>query len=83
MNKDAFELLKNTAEDNALDWLKSMLFIEYGRVVEVIDASTVRVQQLVQRTKSPKLYVVRLLNVGANDLQESIVTGKQIGRAHV
>ena len=73
MNKDAFELLKNTEEDNQLDWLKSMLFIEYGRVVEVIDSSTVRVQQLVQRTASPKLYVVRLLNINANDLQETTV----------
>lgn len=73
MDKNAFDIHKNNASSNNLDWIKNLFIVEYGEVETVFDANTVRAKLLVQRDQVPKLYTVRLLGVGSSRLVESTV----------
>lgn len=73
MERTAFDILKNGPEDNKLDWLKNMLFIEYARVSKVIDSTTVRAQPVVQTSSSVRSFVVKILNIGSSSIREEIV----------
>ena len=73
MSKTAFEVIQNNVKDNQRDWLKNMLYIEYGRIVKIVDSTTVRVQLLVQTSKEPRTFLVRLLEIGSSLLVEESV----------
>lgn len=75
MNKDAHEILRSSVRDSELEWLKNMLSIDYGRVIEVHDINTVKVQLIVQPLEAPQVFNVRLLHT-ASALEESTVQPK-------
>lgn len=73
MDTDAFELFKHTNLDSVLSWMKNMLILEYAVVTKVIDSNTVRVKLLIQNANTPKVFTVRLLNIGSSRLIEETV----------
>jgi hypothetical protein len=73
MDKDAHELYKNRSSDNAMDWVKNLLIVEYGVITKVFDANTVRAQLMVRRDFAPKSFIVRILRVDATALVETVV----------
>jgi len=73
MERTAFDILKNGEQDNKIDWLKNMLFVEYARITKVIDSTVVRAQPVAQVSRSARSFVVKLLNVGSSSIREEIV----------
>jgi hypothetical protein len=72
MNKSAFEMLKNSADTNVLEWLKAMPFISFGVVTQVIDLNTVLVKEVVQTSLSEKTYTVQLFYPSSKLKEESV-----------
>jgi hypothetical protein len=77
MNKvDFMELLKNNGLADFFDWLKYTKFISYGVIVEVVDAQTVRVAEVVKSGVSDNNHLATLL-VPSSTLLEVAVLPKQ------
>ena len=73
MDIDAFELFKHSARGNMLDWIKNLLIIEYGEIIQVVDVNTVKAKLLVQEGQISKVYIVRIIHVGSSRLVEDTV----------
>lgn len=62
---DAVELLKNSRETNAEEWLKQTSIISYGVVVEAIGGSYAKVQKIVRTGVAKSYVIVPIISVGS------------------
>jgi hypothetical protein len=69
---NAFELLKNSARTNGLDWLNATKIVSYGVVIKVIDTRTVAVETVVRTSRAKEVCIVPLLSPGSQLVEISV-----------
>jgi hypothetical protein len=69
MDVSAFQLFKDSAHTNQMEWLHNTPIISYGRVIRVIDIQTVDVEPIVQASAAKEVCTVTLLSLSSDLLE--------------
>jgi hypothetical protein len=69
MDISAFQLSKNSAHTNQMEWLHNTPIVSYGRIIRVIDIQTVDVEPVVQASAAKEVCTVTLISLSSDLLE--------------